>query len=57
VINDTIVLDGIDTPFATFSAALKAITQTSRNGWNDWYIRDGNGEWTLADDWRRHMRE
>ncbi|UYQ70846.1 HNH endonuclease family protein [Pelagibacterium flavum] len=53
VINERLVVNGIDTPFATFSAASKAITQTSRNGWNDWYVRDAVGGWTLADDWRK----
>lgn len=49
-----LVVEGIDRPFATFSGASKTITRTNRNGWNDWYLRDDAGGWTLADDWRQH---
>ncbi len=40
------------TPFATFSAASRAITNTRRNGWNDWHLLDSGGGWTLVHDWR-----
>ncbi len=43
---------GYETPFVTFSAASRAITQTRRNGWNDWYLLDSTGGWTIASDWR-----
>jgi hypothetical protein len=48
-----LVVDGIDTPFDTLSAASRSISQTNRNGWNDWFFRDADGGWTLANDWRR----
>lgn len=50
-----LVVEGIDRAFATFSAASKTITRTNRNGWNDWYLRDAFGGWTLADDWRQQL--
>lgn len=51
--NDCLIVDEIPGTFSSFSAASKAVTQTSRNGWNDWYISDGVGGWVLAHDWRR----
>jgi hypothetical protein len=48
----SLIVDGIDGAFASFSAASKAITQTERNGWNDWQVRDDQGDWLRADDWR-----
>lgn len=48
----TLIVEGIDQVFGSFSAASRAITQSSRNGWNDWYLRDDQGGWTLANDWR-----
>lgn len=36
-----------------FSEASVAITNTSRNGWNDWYIQlPDNPDWILANIWR-----
>ena len=46
-----LVVQGYE-PFATFSAASRAITNTRRNGWNDWHILDAGGGWTLVNDWR-----
>lgn len=43
---------GFETPFRTFSAASRTITQTRRNGWNDWYLLDSGGGWTVASEWR-----
>lgn len=47
-------VDGLETPFKTFSAASGGVTNTSRNGWMDWYLLDANGQWLLADDWRKN---
>lgn len=48
-----LIVDGVTGSFTSFSAASKAITRTNRNGWNDWYIARAEGDWMLADDWRR----
>lgn len=48
-----LVVDGHSAPFSTFSGASRAITRTSRNGWNDWYLEFGNGDKILADSWRK----
>ena len=47
-----LVIDGIEGRFNSFSAASRAVTETNRNGWNDWHIQEKGG-WTLADDWRK----
>ena len=42
--------------YKTFSEASCAITGTSRNGWDDWFLQfpDGDGYgWILAAEWRR----
>jgi hypothetical protein len=51
--NGQLVVEGYSTPFDTFSGASRAITRTSRNGWNDWYLDFGEGQKTLADSWRK----
>jgi hypothetical protein len=48
-----LLVDGIETPFGSLSAASRSITQTSRNGWNDWQFRDAHGHWMLANEWRQ----
>lgn len=48
-----LVVDGVAGSFPSFSAASRAITNTNRNGWNDWHLADHAGGWTLADDWRK----
>jgi hypothetical protein len=48
-----LIVDGIETPFSTLSAASRSISKTNRNGWNDWYFRDTDGQWILANDWRQ----
>lgn len=48
---------GFETPFTTFSAASRTITQTRRNGWNDWYLLDSGGGWTVASEWRQQNAE
>ena len=44
-------VEGIDGAFSSFSGASLAVTQTSRNGWNDWELQSKDG-WVLADLWR-----
>ncbi len=42
--------------FASFSAASRAITDTSRNGWSDWKLKLPNkSDWILADTWRESI--
>ncbi len=41
--------------FSSLSAASKAITQSSRNGWMDWHLIDQQGQFILADDWRKQQ--
>lgn len=46
-------VSGFEAPFGSFSAASRAVTQTSRNGWLDWQLKDAAGGWMLANDWRQ----
>lgn len=48
----SLVVEGVAQPLGSFSAASRELTGTSRNGWHDWYLRQPDGEWVLADDWR-----
>lgn len=48
-----ITVEGYSEKFRSFSAASRAVTKTSRNGWNDWYLEFGDGERMLADEWRK----
>lgn len=48
----TLVIDGVERRFNSFSAASRAVTETNRNGWKDWHIQE-NGIWILADEWRK----
>ena len=42
-----------DGTYKTFSAASRAITGTSRNGWRDWSVRlPGKEDWVIAGHWR-----
>lgn len=50
--NGALVVDGIEGRHNSFSAASVAVTGTSRNGWNDWYLLFGNDGWVLANEWR-----
>ncbi|NPD66274.1 DUF262 domain-containing protein (plasmid) [Lichenicola cladoniae] len=52
---ETLLVNNIPGAFSSFSAASKAISQTSRNGWNDWHLEDGQGHLVLADDWRKQQ--
>lgn len=47
-----LVIDGFEGRYNSFSAASRAVTDTNRNGWNDWHILE-NGIWMLADEWRK----
>ena len=54
--NERLVLSGVDgvKSCKSFSAASRAITGTSRNGWKDWELMIPNdSDWILAEDWRR----
>lgn len=51
--NGEIAVDGYSERYRSFSAASRAVTRTSRNGWNDWYLNLGDGPPILADDWRK----
>jgi hypothetical protein len=51
-----LLVEGMDGAFESFSAASKAITRTSRNGWTDWYLSDTHDGWILAADWRKQQR-
>ena len=53
VVDRAIVISGIEGRHGSFSAASKAVTGTSRNGWNDWYIHQQGRRWVLANDWRK----
>lgn len=50
--NGALVIAGFDGRYNSFSAASRAVSETNRNGWNDWHILE-DGDWTLADDWRK----
>lgn len=52
---ETLLVNDVPGAFSSFSAASKAISQTSRNGWNDWHLEDGQGHLVLADDWRKQQ--
>ncbi len=52
ITNGLLVIDGFGEGFKSFSAASHAVTQTSRNGWLDWHIKNADGSWILANDWR-----
>jgi hypothetical protein len=53
IVDGKINVDGFDASFASFSGASRAITKTSRNGWNDWFLNFGDGPRVLADQWRK----
>jgi hypothetical protein len=49
--NRKMEIQGIEAPQTSFSAASWAVTETNRNGWNDWELKGRDG-WVLADVWR-----
>ena len=53
IVDGQIIIDGFSSPFSTFSGASRAISRTSRNGWNDWFLDFGGGQLVLADQWRK----
>jgi len=53
ILDGEIVVGGFNSSFKTFSGASRAITKTSRNGWNDWLLDFGDGHRVLADQWRK----
>lgn len=52
VVEGALVIDGVEGRHSSFSSASRAVSLTSRNGWNDWYIETADGSWVLAADWR-----
>lgn len=53
IVEGQIVLDTIAETFNSFSAASRAVSGTSRNGWLDWEILLPDSDyWILADSWR-----
>lgn len=52
IAGSALVIDGFEGRYNSFSAASRAVTDTNRNGWNDWHILE-NGVWMLADEWRK----
>ncbi|CAB3697128.1 DUF262 domain-containing protein [Achromobacter pestifer] len=57
VVDGAIVIPNIEGRYGSFSAASKAVSGTSRNGWNDWYIQEQGRGWALASDWRKESGE
>ena len=55
VVGRAIVIPGIEGTHGSFSAASKAVSGTSRNGWYDWYIQEQGRGWVLANDWRKEF--
>lgn len=53
--NGAIAVEGYSESFRSFSAASRAVTKTSRNGWNDWYVTLAGGQRMLADEWRKSL--
>jgi hypothetical protein len=53
VVNGVLYVDGVEGEFNSLSSASAAITGTSRNGWNDWYLLDEHESWILANEWRQ----
>lgn len=53
IVNGLLEVEGFGDGFKSFSAASNAVTQTSRNGWLDWHLKDTANDWVLADDWRK----
>ena len=50
-----LIVEGVDGKHTSFSAASKAVTGTSRNGWNDWYLNLEGKEWVVANEWRKDL--
>lgn len=48
----SLVVEGVEGKHKSFSGASKAVTETNRNGWDDWYISLDGHRWVLANDWR-----
>jgi hypothetical protein len=57
IVDGKMAIEGIVETFGSFSAASHAVTKTSRNGWNDWYLEFGDGSRLLADHWRKAGEE
>jgi hypothetical protein len=49
------IVEGLDGKHTSFSAASKAVTGTSRNGWNDWHLNVEGNVWIVANEWRKGL--
>lgn len=56
VVDRAIVISGIAGRYRSFSAASKAVSGTSRNGWDDWFVQEPGNGWILANDWRKEFK-
>ena len=53
IINGNLEISGLG-KFTSFSAASGGVTNTSRDGWYDWYLQlPGGLGWIIADEWRK----
>lgn len=51
IINGKLIVNGME--YTSFSGASVAVTNTSRDGWDDWQLKlPGSGDWILAGEWR-----
>ena len=55
ITDGALVIEGISGKYMSFSAASKAVTGTSRNGWTDWELGLVGGVWIVADKWRKNL--
>lgn len=53
ITDGALIVEGFDGKYRSFSAASKAVTGTSRNGWSDWHLKGKGGIWIVADEWRK----
>ena len=58
VTDDRIEIDAMLGSYGSFSAASRAVSNTSRNGWLDWeLLLPGSEDWLLASMWRETTKE
>ena len=51
-----LIVEGSNVKYTSFSAASKALTGTSRNGWNDWDLNLEEIGWVNANEWRKRQK-
>ena len=58
VADGRIEIDGMPGTYGSFSAASRAVSNTSRNGWLDWeLLLPGSADWRSASTWRASAQE